>query len=306
MSSEFVAELEEAIESSFTPENEPENKPAGDGAGNEESESGEESKGGKDQTEEDIEGEKGGKKDGDDDTDEKEVKPPVKSEKIKRSDKRVDELLKQRHELQQRLAKYEKSEVAKEPELPQKPDPRDYKYDPENPESKAAAQRKLDFDMGKWEAECDRVKNESKQKKESAAQAERERIESETVVRNERIAEDAKRYKDYDAKLPNIAHLDMTEELHDALLEIDNPAAVMRFFNNRPDIADKVLSLPSHQQSRQIMKISMKLELAEKKVATVSKAPAPPAKTPSGGSNSKPDGKMSAEEYFKKHYAKKK
>lgn len=295
MSTELLTELDEAIESSQAQE-EPSNDELDDAiAGDDDDEAKSKEDGEKDDSDESGKEKKEGE-DEVDDPDKKKNQP--KKEKPSRLVSRIDELTREKYELRRELERYKKSEIEKEPELPPKPDPRDYKFDPEKPETKIEAQRLLDRDTGKWEAEVERIKGELERKKEDAKKAEEDRVASETFTRNNRIAEDSKRYKDYDPNLSKIAHLKMTEELHDALLEIPNPAGVMRFFNRNPIIAEKVLSLPSLKQSRQIALISYKLDAAEKKSPNVSGAPNPGKKLPSGGSGGGKDpSKMSAEEY---------
>jgi hypothetical protein len=296
-----LLDLDAAIESSFQTQKEPEDESLdGEYAGNED-------KKGDAEDGKKIEGDEGGKTEGVDDQDKgekkegenevedpekKKITPAEKPPKPDRVQKRIDELTREKYQLRRELDEVKKQIELKEPDLPPKPDPKDYTFEPKNPESLKEAQRKFDFDTGKWQAKVDGIKENLEQR--DAKRIELERSEYQSRIKTEKV-----KYPDFESAVNSISHIPMTPELHDALHIEDDATDLLYFLGKHPAIAEDVLSLPSHRQSRKLAEISIKLKLAqERKKVVVSKAPSPPAKVSGGGGGKKDPSKMSAQEYY--------
>ena len=210
-------------------------------------------------------------------------KPPIKKKKTDKVQKRFDELTREKYRLRKENEELRRRIESKEPEIPKQPDPKEFK-----------SQRDYDFAMGQWQAKVEGIKNES-------AQREQTRVQNEAQQYQAKIQSNKSKYEDFDRALQNIAHIDITPELHDALYHSDDATQLLYFLGKNPSIAEDVLSMPSHQQSRKLAEISVKLKAASKKKKVVSDAPKPPAKVKKG-SGTKPSKRwdqMTPEEWAK-------
>jgi len=310
MSTTDILDIDTAIESSFPTTEEPEIKTEeGKTAGDKDEKAGKNEE--KTEREDDAkveDADQDAKKE-DDKTGETPDKKAVKPEEKKpdRVGKRIDELLKQRYELRQELAELRKKVKSDEPEPPKKPDPKDYTFDPKNPDSVKEAQRKFDFDMGKYQAELKSHEEKIESRAKESDAEEKKRIAGEQAEYAERIEEGKKAYPDYDAAFKNIADsFEMTEALHIALLESKDPAGILWFLGKNPLLAENILSMNTTRQAIKLAEIDVKLAYAkERKIKKVSNAPAPPAKVEGGGGGKKDPSKMSAQEYFDTYFRKK-
>lgn len=275
-----LLDIDTAIEESFSePEPETDEKDVGkdekDTVDAESEEKGESEKKSKDEPEKDGEGKKKDEEETGDD-------PAKEKPKPKRGDKRIDQLLHERSKLRRENEELRSQIKTKGPELPMQPDPKDYKD-----------QREYDFAMGGWQKEVESAKAESGKQKERQIAQEADRYQAR--IRTEKV-----KYSDFDTVVSDISDIPITPELHDALGE-EGSVDLLYFLGRNPAIAENVLSLKSHSQSRKLAEISMKVKSAAgKKKKVVSSAPKPPAKVGGGGASAKKDpGKMSPEEWAK-------
>lgn len=225
--------------------------------------------------------------------------------KEKRSDRRVNELLKERYALRRENEELKSKVKPKAIEPPKKPNPKDYKYNPDDPKSIEEAQRKYDFDNGKYESELKGHEEKVVNQKKERENKELNRIKSEQDEYGARIEKGKLEYADYDEAFANIKNtFEMTEALHTSLLDSEDPAGLLRFLGKNTAIAEKVLSYNTTRQAITLAKIDAKLILAkDRKIVRVSKAPAPTAKVKGGRTGGKKDPrKMSAEEHYKTYY----
>jgi hypothetical protein len=270
-----LMDIDTAIEESF-PTNEDEEVVEKDDETTEEDDS---KDGDKSETEE--EGEKEAEKEDekeeekkDDDSEEEEdekteKKPPEKkARKENKVQKRFDEMTRERYQLRKENEELRRRLESREPEIPEQPDPKKFKN-----------QRDYDFAMGQWQAKVEVIKHESEQREQT-------RIQNETQQYQAKIQSEKSKYEDFDRALQNIAHIDITPELHDALYHSDNATQLLYFLGKNPSIAEDVLSMSSHKQSRKLAEISIKLKNAGKKKKVVSDAPKPPAKVKKGSGTS--------------------
>ena len=203
------------------------------------------------------------------DGEKKEKTPPVKkAKKENKVQKRFDEMTRERYQLRKENEELRRRLESREPEIPEQPDPKKF----EN-------QRDYDFAMGQWQAKVEGIK-------EKTAQREQIRVQNEAQQYQAKIQSNKSKYKDFDRALQNIAHIDITPELHDALYHSDDATQLLYFLGKNPSIAEDVLSMSSHQQSRKLAEISVKLKAASKKKKVVSDAPKPPAKVKKGSGTS--------------------
>lgn len=298
MSTELL-DIDAAIESAFsaTEEQPAEAEKGESGAdGKEDGEGGEEKPSKKDDGEESAEADE---KEGDEKDGESPEKKTAPEKKQNRADKRIEQLLKERYQLRKELDETRSKIKPDEPQPPKKPDASDFKFDPKDPESLKEAQRKFDFAMGKYESDLKAHNEKVESKKAEAEEKEQKRIDSEKAEYAARIEVGKKEYPDYDECFKNIADsFEMTEALHNTLLESKDPAGLLRFLGKNPLVAEKVLSMGNTRQAIKLAEIDVKLQYAKKNsVKKASDAPAPPAKVAGSGGGKKDPSKMSAQEY---------
>jgi hypothetical protein len=303
-------DLDTAIEASLPTENEPEVNPKDDGDGAEKGsidEKGDEANPEK-VGEKDVERVKKEGEDEDGDPDKNKADPSEKPLKHNRADKRIDELLKDRYELRRKISELESKIKPDVPEPPKKPESKDFEFDPKDPESVKKAQREFDFAMGKYESDLKSHKDKVAATEAEKEDKERARIDDEKSQYAARIEEGKKEYPDYDKAFRNIADsFEMTEALHETLLESKDPAGLLRFLGLNTGIAEKILSLPTARQAIKLAEIDVKLKYAkERKLKVSSSAPAPAAKVAGSGGAKKDPSNMSAQEYYDTYVKKKK
>lgn len=214
-----------------------------------------------------------------------EDKPKPKKNRLQ---DRINQLTRDKYELRQKLAEIQAEEESEEPELPQAPaapNPRHFSTQ----EAYNKAVRDYDFAMGQHQAQIRQINSQREQ-------ADVNRIETEKQTYQQKIAADKGKYKDFDVVIQSMAHVPLSEQLHNTLVMIDNPADLVYFLGKNPAIADGVLSLKGHAQTVKLAEISVKIKNASKPKNLVSEAPKPAGKV-SGGGSSKNFDNLSFEEH---------
>lgn len=297
MSTELL-DIDAAIEANFSATEEP--------AATEQGESGTDEKDGekdgekkpekKDDDEESAEADEkdGGEKDGE--STEKKTAPEKKQN---RADKRVEQLLKERYELRKELEEARSKIKPDEPQPPKKPEAADFKFDPKDPESVKEAQRKFDFAMGEYKSDLKAHNEKVESRKAETEEKEQKKINDEKAEYAARVESGKKEYPDFDECFKNIADsFEMTEALHNTLLESKDPAGLLRFLGKNPLVAEKVLSMGNTRQAIKLAEIDVKLQFAKKNsVKKASEAPAPAAKVAGGGGGKVDPTKMTAQQW---------
>jgi hypothetical protein len=297
MSTELL-DIDAAIESAFSATEDPTDaEPAEEGTdGKKDYKGGEEKPAKKDDGEESVETDE---KEGEEKDGEPTEKKATPEKKQNRADKRVEQLLKERYQLRKELEEARSRIKPDEPQPPKKPDAADFKFDPKDPESKADAQRRFDYAMGKYESDLKAHNEKVESRKAESEEKEQRRIDGEKSEYAARIEVGKKEYPDYDECFKNIADsFEMTEALHNTLLESKDPAGLLRFLGKNPLVAEKVLSMGNVRQAIKLAEIDVKLQYAKKaNVKKASDAPAPPAKVAGSSGGKKDPAKMNAQEY---------
>jgi hypothetical protein len=223
------------------------------------------------------EGDDGESDDGDGEEQNKEGSEEKPKPKKNRAQERINALTKKTYELRQQLAELQAKVEPEEPELPQAPaapNPRNFSTQ----EAYNKAVRDYDFAMGQHQAQIRQINSQREQ-------ADVNRIETEKQTYQQKIAADKGKYKDFDAVIQSMAHVPLSEQLHNTLATIDNPADLVYFLGKNPAIADGVLSLKGHAQTVKLAEISVKIKNAAKPKNLVSEAPKPASKVNGGGSS---------------------
>lgn len=235
----------------------------------------------------DKEGDETGKKPDEKDT-------PSPKQKGDRVQKRFDEMTRDKYRLQRENEELRRQLDSREPDLPTKPDPHNYAFDPNIKGSYEMAKAKFERDMGKWEAKVEGIKEEHSNRTLRKVEAEQTRYYS-------KMANQKSVFGNFDSS-KRVLHDILTPEMHDALIHESNATDLFCFFGSHPQIAEEVFSMSGYQQSREIARIAMKLRNAvEGKKPKTTKAPEPPAKAPKGGGGTpkKDPSKMTPEEWAK-------
>lgn len=296
-------DLDSEIDASFSEGSDTEVEEKGsEGKDGEDGEKGSKEKSGKEVESDESKTDDKEEKDEDGNPVKKEAEPSKKPEKVSRADKRVAEVLQQRYqdrkeiaELREKLSRFEKDG----PEPPKKPDPKDFEYDPKDPESVKAAQRKFDFAMGKYEKDLEHHKEKVEAAKEEKEGVEKKRIENERAIFASKIEEGKKQYTDFDEAFASIKDsFEITEALHYTLLDSKDPAGVLRHLGKNPELAGRIFDLPTTRQAIYLAKIDLKLKYdKDRKVKAASSAPAPAAKVAGSGGAKKDPRNMTAREW---------
>lgn len=206
-------------------------------------------------------------------------KPKSRYEKrVEEKQKIINELTTQQYALRAEVENLREQQDSKPPELPPKPDASKYTYHEGNEEEEAAAVAKYNQDVGKWEVQCEQIKKAHENRHNV-------RIQEDMAKYFQKMSGEKSVYGDYNQAYRNISENKlMNAEFHEALKSDPNNTDLFCFLGNRPDIARKVFSLKGHALSRELAKISVKLDMAKgKQKNKTSKAPKPPAKVKTGG-----------------------
>jgi len=229
--------------------------------------------------------EEDGKTDGTDDSeevetteeDEAKTEPPKKPKRNKFQE-RIDQKTREVYELRQKLAEYEAKVESAPPELPAEPDPNKYTFDKNIQGDRERAIAQYNQDVGKWQAECERINAEHENRGVKRIQTEQQKYFS-------KMANEKSIYGDYTTAVQTLGSYKMTPELHEALLHDDNNTDLFCFLGNPKNqvAANEVFSLKGYQQARKLAEISFKLQAAKaRQKAKPSSAKAPVGK-PKGG-----------------------
>jgi hypothetical protein len=281
-----LMDIDAAIEESLPTESEPEgDEPTDEGK---QDESGDD-KGKKDEPDEGKEGKEGKEgekpdkpaeegKEGEEPREKPDETEPEPPKKKNRYNERLEYVAAERARLRRENEELRQQLESKEPELPPQPDPQKYQFDPNIPGQRDAAVARYNQDLGKWQADVERITEEHKNRDQTRVRREQEEY-------FHKMSAEKSIYGDFQTSVRRLAHLQITPELHDALKHEDNAADLFNFLGSRPDIAESVLSMRGYQQARKLAEIALKLRYAqERKKTKQTKAPEPPAKTPKQGS----------------------
>lgn len=306
---DLLMDLNSEIDASFSEGNDTEvEQKDTEGKDGEDGEKGSKEKSGKEVESDESKTGDNEEKDGDGNPVKKEAKSSEKPVKENRADRRFAVLLQERYqerkelaELREKLSRFEKDG----PEPPKKPDPKDFEYDPKDPESVKLAQRKFDHAMGQYEKELEHHKEKVEAEKEEKEGIEKRRIENERAIFASKIEEGKKLYPDFDEAFSSIKDsFPITEALHYALFDSQDPAGILRHLGKNPELAGRIFDLPTTRQAIYLAKIDLNLKYAkDRKVKAASSAPAPAAKV-AGSAGAKKDPKNMTAQEWADHMAK--
>lgn len=217
-------------------------------------------------------------KEGDaEDTDKDKEEKPKKENGVQ---KRINELTREKYEYRKRIEELERKLGENKPQLPEKPDPRQFRDERSYRDALVKYETTIEFIEKEREAEEQRTANERLQSVASKIQAEKSK------------------FKDFESVVSSISHIQMDEALTDVLLNDKNGIDVLYFLGQNPGIAEEISTMSQTKQARTLGVISAKLE-ARKTGKLVSGAPKPPSKVAGSAKKEKHPGEMSPEEYAK-------
>lgn len=238
-----------------------------------------ESDGGENDTPEDENKEgsdEGKEEDGGSEDTEKEEKP----KKENGVQKRINELTREKYEYRRRIEELERRLGENKPQLPEKPDPRQFRDERSYRDALIKYETTIEFMQKEREAEEQRYENERLHDVANKIQAEKSK------------------FKDFESVVGSIAHIQMDEALTDVVLNDKNGIDVLYFLGQNPSIAEEISTMSSTKQARTLGIISAKLE-SRKTGKLVSGAPKPPSKVAGSAKKEKHPGEMSPDEYAK-------